>query len=294
VTLSVGNFMNHGHLRGNAQAFDLATLAMLSKILDNSKERSLLHYVLLLCKSKTPHAFQLSQQLRDLRAASKLNLEGVKQELRALHTDLADARHYCSSLSELQRAGSGVEVGHGEDAAGVAGAGVGRCARALDSFAFLAGAEEEAEAAGRLLLEVQAAYKALLIYLGKQEAEAERESATGACAELLGVLADFVADVDTEIRAHFSRLNALQEGEGRRGAGDAGVIGAAGATGATGATAGRIAPARLRRLRETGTVLDACVGKGSGGVCSGRPGAGGLVMHQQAALGASWLLRSLD
>ena len=62
VTLSVGNFMNHGHLRGNAQAFDLATLAMLSKILDNSKERSLLHYVLLvcLCKSKTPHEFQFS------------------------------------------------------------------------------------------------------------------------------------------------------------------------------------------------------------------------------------------
>ena len=47
------------------------------------------------------------------------------------------------------------------------------------------------------------------------------------------------------------------------------------AAGATVATAGRITPARLQRQRETDTVLDACVGKGSGGVCSDRPGAGG-------------------
>ncbi len=53
---------------------------------------------------------------------------------------------------------------------------------------------------------------------------------------------------------------------------DTGVIDAAGATVAT---AGRITPARLQRQRETDTVLDGCVGKGSGGVCSDRPGAGG-------------------
>jgi len=31
--------------------------------MDNSKERSLLHYLLSLCKHKAPHAFQLSQQV---------------------------------------------------------------------------------------------------------------------------------------------------------------------------------------------------------------------------------------
>ena len=44
--------MNHGHMRGNAHAFDLSTLKMLSTTLDNGKEKSLLHYMLLLCKSK--------------------------------------------------------------------------------------------------------------------------------------------------------------------------------------------------------------------------------------------------
>ena len=49
-------------------------------------------------RRRAPHAFQLSQQLRDLRTAAKVNLEILKQDLKTLHVDLREALAYLSSL----------------------------------------------------------------------------------------------------------------------------------------------------------------------------------------------------
>ena len=48
--------------------------------------------------TQAPHAFQLSQQLQDVRAASKVNLEIMKNDLKALHVGVREALAYVSSL----------------------------------------------------------------------------------------------------------------------------------------------------------------------------------------------------
>jgi hypothetical protein len=141
-----------------------------------------------------------------------------------------------------------------------------------------------------LLLEMVGAYKALLIYFGKHEAEAETDK--DKCEDMLNVLVDFVTDVETEIRSHFSKPTEIKQDDN------------------IAKGAGRIAPARLRRLKDCGagggivhgeTVHDVIGGRGKGlatpslaPASAPHAAASRPVMHQQAALGASWLLQSLE
>jgi hypothetical protein len=95
--------------------------------------------MLVLCKSKAPHAFQLSQQLRDLRTAAKVNLEILKQDLKTLHVDLREALAYLSSLEPDTDAKGGGGGGGGDVRLGgfLEGAGRELEVRILKTSAFL-------------------------------------------------------------------------------------------------------------------------------------------------------------
>ena len=132
----------------------------------------------------------------------------------------------------------------------------------------------------------------------RRQVEAEADVLT--CPEVVRLLASFVADVDAEIRRHFSRTAALAaQKQQRRQQRDADAP----------AQAMRAAPATVFSMRRGGavagaTVLDACGGCGvDASACrcafnSARQALslsqGQSVMQEQAKLGASWLVRSLD
>ena len=119
------------------------------------------------------------------------------------------------------------------------------------------------------------------------------------CPEVVRLLASFVADVDAEIRRHFSRTAALaaqKQQHRKQQQRDADAP----------ARAMRAAPATVFSMRRGpavagATVLDACGGRGVdasvGRRCAGQAlslSQGQSVMQEQAKLGASWLVRSLD
>ena len=120
------------------------------------------------------------------------------------------------------------------------------------------------------------------------------------CPEVVRLLASFVADVDAEIRRHFSRTAALAaQKQQHRKQQERDADGPARAM--------RAAPATVFSMRRRGavagsTVLDACGGRGVTDASVGRRCAGQAlslsqgqsVMQEQAKLGASWLVRSLD
>jgi hypothetical protein len=186
--------MNHGHMRGNAVAFDLSTLGLLSKTLDNDKQHSLLHYILVLCKSKAPHAFQLPQLLRDLRAAAKVNADVLQSDVAALHAAIRQGFEYLGSLEAGVAAGEG-KGGEGRGCIGEAGGredggGGGGHVQVLRGF-LEATARELAEAEEHMQ-QMVASFKALLLYFGKREAEAEAEKLHGE--QLFTLLVDFATD----------------------------------------------------------------------------------------------------
>ena len=64
-------------------------------------------------QTKAPHAFQLPQLLRDLRAAAKVNIEALQQELRALHGSVRQGQAFLESLDSAAAVAEGVGVGEG-------------------------------------------------------------------------------------------------------------------------------------------------------------------------------------
>ena len=278
VTLAVGNHLNHGHLRGNALAFDLSVLAQLRELRDNAKDKSLLHYILVLCKRHAPLAFHLPRQLSLLPQAAAVDLEALKYDLKALHVGVTEAQAYLASCPAAPAAAA-------PHAGEPGGAGVAGGLRL-----FLEEAAVELKRADAVLLEVMAGFKALLVFLGRRPVEAEADVLT--CPDLVQLLAAFVADVDAEIRRHFSRTAELAAQKQRRQR-DADAP----------ARTRRAAPSTVFSMRRGGavtgaTVIDACGRRGveAGVRHSARQARsqGQSVMQEQAKLGASWLVRSLD
>ena len=245
--------------------------AQLGELRDNAKDKSLLHYILLLCKRHAPLAFHLPRQLSLLPPAAAVDVEALQYDLKALHVGVTEAQAYLATCPAAPGAG---------------GAGGLRL--------FLEEAAVELKRADGLLLEVMAGFNALLVFLGRRQVEAEADVLT--CPEVVRLLASFVADVDAEIRRHFSRTAALAaQKQQRRQQRDADAP----------AQAMRAAPATVFSMRRGGavagaTVLDACGGCGvdaSAGRCARQAlslSQGQSVMQEQAKLGASWLVRSLD
>lgn len=177
VTLTVGNFMNHGHLRGNARGFDVSTLPMLKSTLDNARQHSLLHYLLSICKSTAPQALKLPQELAAVKDAAKISPDSLHADIKALHVGAGDVASFFSSLDPHDPSSERLR-------------------------AFVEAAESKIEAVEGLVVSVMNRYKHVLLYLGKREVETEASS--DQFAEIVAIFDNFISDVENEIKSGFT------------------------------------------------------------------------------------------
>lgn len=88
VVLAFGNYMNKGQ-RGNAYGFKISSL---NKIADTKssidKNITLLHYLITIVENKYPKVLNLSEELRDIPQAAKVNMTELDKEISTLRSGL--------------------------------------------------------------------------------------------------------------------------------------------------------------------------------------------------------------
>mmetsp|Transcript_8554 Transcript_8554/g.10268 ORF Transcript_8554/g.10268 Transcript_8554/m.10268 type:complete len:297 (+) Transcript_8554:3-893(+) len=144
IVLKVGNELNAGTSKGEAQGVHLSALAALSTTKTNTK-KTLLEYIVMKIEKKDP-------KLLDIKAGLPLLAEAAKVRLEAISTELKSLSHGLSSI-ESTVSSSNTESQHGDHWEKLA--------------PFLKEASEKVAALAEKKREADSAFNELCIYLGE-------------------------------------------------------------------------------------------------------------------------------
>jgi len=101
VVLAVGNFLNSGTNNGNANGFNIRTLAKLDSLKGVDKATSLLTYLVKFVEKKyAESAAKWSQDLAPIEYATKIDFEGVLTDLSELKRGLATAEQKVPTVAK--------------------------------------------------------------------------------------------------------------------------------------------------------------------------------------------------
>jgi len=98
--IALGNYMNGGTRRGQADGFKIEFLPKFKDTKDISNKRTLLEFAIEMSVDRAPEAMQLPEEMRFVKFASKVALEDLGRDVNKLDADLKNAHKQLKAIQQ--------------------------------------------------------------------------------------------------------------------------------------------------------------------------------------------------